>query len=58
MGEDRERNVYRIAVLVIAVLGGLALLWALANGSEIEIGQNLLDFLPDPTNGNGNGVEE
>jgi hypothetical protein len=32
MGEDRERNVYRVIVAVILVLGALGFLWYLTLG--------------------------
>jgi hypothetical protein len=48
MGEDRERNVYRVIVAVILVLGALGFLWYLTLGGG-ELGDGgIFGFFSDP----------
>lgn len=49
MGEDRERNVYRVIVLVVLVVGALGFLWYLSQGGEGLGEGGIFEFFSDPT---------
>lgn len=48
MGEDRERNVYRVIVAVILVLGAPGVFWYLGQGGEGLGEGGIIRFFSDP----------
>ncbi len=48
MGEHNERNVYRIIVFVVLILGALGVMWLIAQDGGGVGDQGIFQFFSDP----------
>lgn len=48
MGKNTERNIYRVVLVTVLVIGALWFMWALTQGDFGLGSDGIFQFLPDP----------